>query len=660
MNISFSKKKGNYIFLGIMLALSVYGVIASASFFAPCAFWFVLLFLMTIPNYEIKGGASLALDILFPVFGGAFTVYFTHLINIAGHSYFKGEDSLFRYIGHGTTEVFITLAPLVFFFYFFFRIFAIPRKVAAALMPFFPLLLALVDYYVYQFRGQEFMAADITGTTTAMNVADNYVFDLYKPFAFIVLPYILYICVCLRVKTDKSTSPWYLKTVANLMIASVMASSFVGLLYNYSERHQIFSWGDEGSRFNGFLLTFSLSVKLLIPEKPEGYVGDSYFEGYREELDVDTSDAANIIIVMNESYCDPDYFIEDMTADPDPFWDSLTEDRNTVSGIALSSVYGGRTPNSEFEMLTGITTGYLPAASIPYSMYVDDAMPSLPNYLRNLGYSTCAMHPYLSSGWNRTSAYPRLGFDDYIFLDDFEYDDSDLIRSYMSDMCAYENLIDHIESAPSGQKTFIFLVTMQNHGGYSESFSNFPITEYVTDLDDGWDFGVNNYISLVRESDRALEMLVNYLASQDEKYVLLIFGDHQPSIGHLGTDMGPGGDAWYIPYIIWSNYDMPDSVLEQEIRGDVTSLNYLAIDVLNAAGIDLPPYFEYIAEIRQTVPAINASGFYSPSTGAFQPLGNDLYTAEYDTLLRYRYLQYNVVFDDGRNSLTAAVLPADD
>ena len=97
------------------------------------------------------------------------------------------------------------------------------------------------------------------------------------------------------------------------------------------------------------------------------------------------------------------------------------------------------------------------------------------------------MHPYLSSGWNRTSAYPKLGFDDYIFLDDFEYDDSDLIRSYMSDMCAYENLIDHIESAPSGQKTFTFLVTMQNHGGYSESFSNFPITEYVTDLDDGWE-----------------------------------------------------------------------------------------------------------------------------------------------------------------------------
>lgn len=658
MKLTLTKTRGNIIFLILMLAATIFGTVAATSFFAPCAIWFIILFILCLPSYEIKGGAALSLDLILPLFGGVFTIYFAHLINIAGHDFFEGEDSLLRYIGHGSTEPYVTLFPMVIFFYFFFRIFAVPRKFSAALMPLIPLLFALVDYYVYSFRGQEFMAADITGTGTAMNVASNYEFDLYKPFAFLILPYIMYICVCLRIKTDKSTSPWYLKTAANLALSTMIATAFVGSFENYYTRHQIFSWGDEGSRFNGFLLNFTMSVRILIPEEPEGYLGASYYDDYICYEEDSGLDDANIIVIMNESYCDPDFFFDDMTSDPDPFWDELTEDPNCISGIALSSVYGGRTPNSEFEMLTGITTGYLPAASIPYSMYVDGDMPSVPNYLRNLGYYTTAMHPYLSSGWNRTSVYPRLGFEKMMFLDDFDYDDSDKLRDYLSDMCAYKNLIAQLEEAPEGQKTFTFLVTMQNHGGYTTEYDNFDVKTYVDDIDDGWEFPVNNYVSLVAESDKALEMLVDYLRDQDEDYVLLVFGDHQPAIDHMGTNMGPGGDVWWVPYLIWTNYDMPDLIRDEDrdLR-EMTSFNYFAIDLLRAANVKVPAYFEYINDIRRVLPAINAAGYYSAAAGRFMPLETSVTDGDHDALMDYRYLQYNIIFDDGVNALTSEMLP---
>ena len=45
-----------------------------------------------------------------------------------------------------------------------------------------------------------------------------------------------------------------------------------------------------------------------------------------------------------------------------PFIDSLTE--NTTRGFAQASVYGAKTPNSEWEYLTGNTMAFLPEGSV--------------------------------------------------------------------------------------------------------------------------------------------------------------------------------------------------------------------------------------------------------------------------------------------------------
>ena len=63
--------------------------------------------------------------------------------------------------------------------------------------------------------------------------------------------------------------------------------------------------------------------------------------------------------------------------DPTPYFNSLKNDPNAVVGLAASSVYGGNTPNSEFEFLTGITIGYMPNGAVPYMQYVDDPQYSL-------------------------------------------------------------------------------------------------------------------------------------------------------------------------------------------------------------------------------------------------------------------------------------------
>ena len=52
----------------------------------------------------------------------------------------------------------------------------------------------------------------------------------------------------------------------------------------------------------------------------------------------------------------------------------------------------------------------MPNGAVPYMQYVDDPQYSLAWAMKEMGYYTIAMHPYYSSGWNRTNVYPNLEF----------------------------------------------------------------------------------------------------------------------------------------------------------------------------------------------------------------------------------------------------------
>lgn len=91
-----------------------------------------------------------------------------------------------------------------------------------------------------------------------------------------------------------------------------------------------------------------------------------------------------------------------------PFYDSLTE--NTTKGYALSSVFGAKTPDSEWEFLTGNSMAFLPAGSVPYQQYVSEKNAySLVDNLKQQDYTCVAMHPYYATGWSRDKVYPGIG-----------------------------------------------------------------------------------------------------------------------------------------------------------------------------------------------------------------------------------------------------------
>ena len=151
-----------------------------------------------------------------------------------------------------------------------------------------------------------------------------------------------------------------------------------------------------------------------------------------------------------------------------------------------------------------------------------------------------------------------------------------------------------------------------------------------------------------------MEYLISYFQSVDDPVEIVFFGDHQPSLntnfykglngkGLSGLTEDELENLYTVPFFIWTNYETET----EEVP--ITSLNYLSTMALERAGIALPSYNQFLADMQQTIPAINSRGYYSVSSGCFKHL-EEAVGEEAEWIDRYQILQYNNMFDKKKQS----------
>lgn len=522
-------------------------------------------------------------------------------------------------------------------------------KISVSISHLFFMILGFVNYFVYLFRDNEFIFADLRSIGTGLSVAENYELVISERGWHVILLSLVYFALVYFV-------PIQFKKLSYVRLLSgqcmVLACIFVALNINGINTE---TWEQKGSYRNGYVLNFVLSARDSFVSSPEGYdlaeikqLEETYGQIQKNPLGEELEEKPTIIVVMNESFADLSVIGEMETNAPlTPFLDSLQE--NTTKGYALSSVFGAKTPNSEWEFLTGGSMAFFPSGSVVYQQYISDTPTSLVSTLKNEGYTCVAMHPYYETGWSRNLIYPTLGFDESYFLEDFPQED--IIRNYVSDRELYQKIIERYESRGQNESLFLMSISMQNHGGYTTTYENFEEKYYKT----GRSYtDANQYFSLVRESDDALQELITYFSQVEEPVEIVFFGDHQPSLnkkfyqllngkGLSGLTLAELEALYTVPFFIWTNYETPEEEVE------ITSLNFLSTMTLEKAGIDLPPYYQFMAELRQVVPAINSRGYYSLEKGRYLHVENAL-GEELLWISRYEYLQYNNMFDKKNQS----------
>ena len=86
-----------------------------------------------------------------------------------------------------------------------------------------------------------------------------------------------------------------------------------------------------------------------------------------------------------------------------------------------------------------------------------------------------AFHPYHASGYSRPRAYPFLGFERFVTLEDIksELKPEDYVRRWLSDSSDFRYVTELYEEARknSDAPVYLYNVTMQNHGSYDKQFN---------------------------------------------------------------------------------------------------------------------------------------------------------------------------------------------
>ena len=522
------------------------------------------------------------------------------------------------------------------------------------------LAFGLTNHYVMAFRSTPFVPWDLLSVRTAASVAQNYDFTpTPRMIVVTVLFVLLMVAVCVLRKVPRIKLPIRL---GSAVLCGLALCLFVNTLQQetFQNKHYLYPFlftPAYMTKVNGMAVTFAMDLAYVAVDKPEGYSAeeaqktleqygntDNVFADDEENTndsknrgeDANNKDLPNIIVIMDEAFSDLSV-VGDLETNEDymPFMHKMQQGADhTITGYAQVSVCGGNTANSEFEFLTGNTMSFLPSGSIPYQQYITKDTPSLASYLASLGYETYAQHPYYASGWNREKVYPLLGFEHLNFIDD--YANKTYVRKYVSDDADMQHIIDTYENKEDGKPAFIFNVTMQNHGGYTDAFSDLSEDVHATNYNSEV---LDRYLSLIRLTDQSLEKLVDYFSNVDEKTVIVFFGDHQPSdtvAAQVQDSMLLPGESvpdeqlrkrYQVPYLVWANYDI-DGATQQN-----TSLNYLSAEVLKAAGVPTDAYQNFLLDLQKSYPVMSAAG------------RTDASDADENMLNTYKKLQYYNLFE---------------
>lgn len=520
-------------------------------------------------------------------------------------------------------------------------------KIASAITVFLAFLFSVVNHFVDEFHGAPIIYNEIKAANTAKNVVSGYHINFTGEVTIITVGIALVLIVHLLLQKPNIKIPFSIKwIVVRVSGVVVLTISFIQLTkVHFDNPEEVFhlsriAWDPMvGYNDDGVIKTIAMTRNCTVLHKPSGYSVESMREAvncYKEpnyDLVKDDNKPKNIIVIMNESWSDLSEVHELKTnIEYNSFYKNL--DGNVIKGTALSSVWGGGTCNSEYEFLFGNSMWYTPG-TYPYQTFIDDDVPTLVSTLSAQGYHTMSIHPCEKTNWNRAEVYDKVGFDESYYDEVLEDASTEYLmsRSFISDAGLYKYIENYIDKSEY-EYNFVFVVTIQNHGGYQYSDYQSEVECENVDSEE-----LDQYLGIMKETDDALEQLISYYEDK-ESTVILMFGDHQPAFidskmqdyteqAKKSDDLEVQESVYKVPYLIWKNYG------EGQTQYRDTSLNFLSTNMLEFTGLKMPSYNYFLADLQKDIQAMNLVGCQDVQ-------GDYHYYNEVDEVLEERFKIYKM------------------
>ena len=265
----------------------------------------------------------------------------------------------------------------------------------------------------------------------------------------------------------------------------------------------------------------------------------------------------DIVIVQSESLFSPSQLCGFSDT---PVLKHIAQQQPKLPGNLEVPVFGGRTLQTEFEVLSGAPIAYYPGSMFAYYELVNHRFNALPRVLDGDGYKTIAIHPNNRGFWRRDIAFPDMGFESFQDIHSFVYPRDFSDRNFVSDEALTRAILAELDS--SNRATFVMAISMNNHGPWG-AFApvNDSGLELSSKLHGKARTAMADYVEHAIDADNAYGFLLDALQRRGRPTVVVIYGDHMPALPRVYKQLcfknGKSAEEHYPPYRIWANFPMP-------------------------------------------------------------------------------------------------------
>lgn len=346
----------------------------------------------------------------------------------------------------------------------------------------------------------------------------------------------------------------------------------------------------------GFVYCFTNSLVNTGIDKPKSYSEEKMVELAEDtlttppEIKEDKKKTPNIIMIQLESLYDVT-LMKDYTYSEDPLPNYHALQKEFSHGFLNVPSVGAGTANTEFEVLTGMDLDFFGPGEYPYKTILKEkTSESMAYNLKELNYSTHAIHNNDGTFYGRNQVFSNLGFDTFTSLE-YMHNVELNPMGWAKDHVLIEEILKALKSTK--EQDFVYTISVQGHGKYPGSEDDFSVPDSATlsssnpseeeqrqyTLTEGYTPAVDAitvdgiaeedrcafeyYVNQIHEMDAFIGDLINEFKKLDEDVVLVFYGDHLPSLGIEASDL-ENDNIYQTSYVIWDNMNLPKIDMDME------------------------------------------------------------------------------------------------
>ena len=457
------------------------------------------------------------------------------------------------------------------------------------------LFLGIVNGVLLLNRVTPFTGPDVKNLTDGLSIAKKYLTHTQMTIGAVLLGIAVLILLIILIRSPKYRGKLKYKVNIPLVLVGVLA--FGGITQLALEKRVLSNYfGNIAIAYEDYGYPYCLATTIFNTgiSAPRDYSKSEIKRIEKSEENLpETKEGShpNILFLQLESFFDPTLvnYLE-LSEDPIPNFRKLMKEYS--SGYYKVPSVGAGTANTEFESITGMSLHYFGPGEYPYkSILKETTCESAPYVLKNLGYTAHAVHNNEANFYGRRSIFPNLGFDTFTSAEYMKDENQKNPLGWTKDSVLTDEIVKCLDSTEGPD--YVYTISVQGHGDYpSEPVLENPeitVSGAPTDeLNNKWEY----YVNQIHEMDDFVKELTDKLADYPEDVVLVMYGDHLPTMGLTVEDV-ENKYLFQTEYVMWDNFGLKK-------KKENLAAYQMAAEVMDRVGIHEGNTFKYHQARRNT------------------------------------------------------------